>query len=438
MSTYEVLTELQNEASPRRAGTGGEALAQEWLLDRCSALEIPAETDEFTFISSEVYRPVVQLVIVALITLSIAVAFLGYPLVGGVTLLLTFYFFFYPLTRLEERLAGSKSRNILAGLDRPLSAYVEEKDKNSAVLLCAHYDTPRNFPSYTKKLRKLTRVFGPLGLLGLVLYGAYTILLAGAYLVGAFGWPVLKTFLIAMAPYINWLALIMALPLLVLLTFSSFRLLLSKSSDSPGADDNASGTAMVLELAKRLKASPPQNLAVFFAWWGAEELGLFGSRQFVRRYHKQLERDKLYLINIDCVGVGQYLAVTTGVGTIKRHPSDSGSVSLLEELAAKQAIPTIRTWGSIISGGSSDHATWMNRGFDQAVSLIRENYRPLSIPAKVFAWLLRIPDASQFEIDHVHTSADSVEGINSQILEETANLTEAYIHAIDRTLSPDE
>ena len=436
MSAYEVLTKLQNEASPRRAGTSGEARAQEWLLDRCAALELPFETEEFTFIGNETYRPVVQLVIIALITVSIAVAFLGYPLVGGATLLLTFYFFFYPLARLEERLAGSKSRNILAGLKHPLSAYVQENDKKPAVLLCAHYDTPRNVPSYTKKLRKLTRVFGPLGLLGLVLYGVYTIVLAGAYLVEAIGWPAFKAFLLAIAPYINFLALILALPLLVLLTFGSLSLLLSESSESPGADDNGSGTAMVLELAQRLKANPPQNLAVFFAWWGAEELGLFGSRQFVRRYHKQLERDKLYLINIDCVGVGQYLTVTTGVGTMKRHHSDSDSVSLLEELAAKQEIPTIRTWGSIISGGSSDHATWMERGFVQAVSLIRENYRPLSLPARLFAWLLRIPDAAQFEIDHVHTPADRLEGINPQILADTANLAEAYIHAIDRTISP--
>jgi len=434
VSAYEVLTKLQNDASPRRAGTSGEARAQEWLLERCTELDLLSETDEFTFIGSETYRPVVQLVIVALITLSVAVAFLGYPLAGGVTLLLTFYFFFYPLSRLEERLAQSKSRNILAGLKQPLSAYVHEKDKESAVLLCAHYDTPRNFPSYTKKLRKLTRIFGPLGLLGLVLYTVYTFLLASAYLVEAIGWSALKTFFLAIAPYIDWLALIMALPLLVLLTFSSFSLLLSKSSDSPGADDNGSGTAMVLELAKRLKSNPPQNLAVFFAWWGAEELGLFGSRQFVRRYHKQLERGKLYLINIDCVGAGQYLTVTTGVGTINRHHSNSDNVSLLEELAAKQAIPTIRTWGSIISGGSSDHAAWMERGFDQAISLIRENYRPLSLPARLFAWLLRIPDSSQFEIDHVHTPADSLEGINPQILAETADLAEAYIYALDRKL----
>ena len=435
MSAFELLAKLQNEASPRRAGTSGEARAQEWLLERCASLGLPSETDEFTFIGSATYRPVVQLVIVTLITLSIAAAFLGYPLVGGVTLLLTFYFYFYPLARLEERLAGSKSRNILAGLERPISAYVQDENKKPAVLLCAHYDTPRNFPSYTKVQRKLTRVFGPLGLLGLVLYAVFTIFLAGAYVAEAIGWPAFKSFLLAIAPYISWLALIMALPLLVLLTFSSFSLLFSKSSDSPGADDNGSGTAMVLELAERLKANPPQNFEVYFAWWGAEELGLFGSRQFVRRHHKQLEREKLYLINIDCVGVGQYLTVTTGVGTIKRHHSATHIVKLLEELAAEQGTPTLRTWGSIISGGSSDHATWMERGFNQAVSLIRENYRPLSLPARFFAWLLRIPDAAQFDIGHVHTPADSLDGINPQILEETANLAEAYIHAIDNTLS---
>ncbi len=436
MSTFELLTRLQDDASPRRAGTSGEILAQEWLMDRCMALNLYPETEEFSFIGSETYRPVLQLVVVGVITLSIAAAFLGFPLLGGTALLLTFYFFFFPLARLEERLASSKSQNILAGLETPLSAYVQAEDKQSAVLLCAHYDTPRNFPGYTKVLRKLTRVFGPLGLLGLVLYAGYTILLASAYLIDAIGWPTFRSILLTIAPYINWLALIMALPLLFLLTFGSISLLASNSSDSPGADDNGSGTAMVLELARRLKLTPPENLAVFFAWWGAEELGLFGSRQFVRRYHRQLDRDKLYLVNIDCVGVGKYLSVTTGVGTLKRHRSDSRLVGLLERLAAEQDIPTIRTWGSIISGGSSDHATWMERGFGQAISLIRENYRPLSLPARLFAWLLRIPDASQFEIDHVHTPTDDIDHIKPEVLAETADLAEAYIHTLDHSIRP--
>ena len=52
--------------------------------------------------------------------------------------------------------------------------------------------------------------------------------------------------------------------------------------DSPGADDNASGTAALLEAA-RLLAGRPQPATIVFASFTGEESGLIGSREFVRR-----------------------------------------------------------------------------------------------------------------------------------------------------------
>ena len=47
----------------------------------------------------------------------------------------------------------------------------------------------------------------------------------------------------------------------------------------PGADDNASGTALVLELARRFaRKGAIYPRAILFASWGAEELGLLGSK----------------------------------------------------------------------------------------------------------------------------------------------------------------
>lgn len=52
--------------------------------------------------------------------------------------------------------------------------------------------------------------------------------------------------------------------------------------NGPGADDDASGTAMVLELARVLKARPLPATVVFVLFTG-EEAGLLGSREFARR-----------------------------------------------------------------------------------------------------------------------------------------------------------
>ncbi len=73
-----------------------------------------------------------------------------------------------------------------------------------------------------------------------------------------------------------------------------------------GADDNASGTAVVLELAATLSAAAqahPEkfNRGVIFALWSGEELGLIGSTHFVNDPVVPLEKVVAY-INFDMVG----------------------------------------------------------------------------------------------------------------------------------------
>lgn len=51
--------------------------------------------------------------------------------------------------------------------------------------------------------------------------------------------------------------------------------------EGPGINDNGSGVAAILETALRLGNSPPVRNAVRFGFWGAEELGLIGSRNYV-------------------------------------------------------------------------------------------------------------------------------------------------------------
>ncbi|MBM3877831.1 MAG: M28 family peptidase [Verrucomicrobia bacterium] len=73
-----------------------------------------------------------------------------------------------------------------------------------------------------------------------------------------------------------------------------------------GADDNASGTAAVLELAAALAAERKKSPAAFtrgvlFALWSGEELGLLGSAQYAERPLKPLSNAVAY-VNFDMVG----------------------------------------------------------------------------------------------------------------------------------------
>lgn len=71
----------------------------------------------------------------------------------------------------------------------------------------------------------------------------------------------------------------------------------------PGANDNASGTAMLLCLAEWFKAHPPKVNLLFVAFAG-EEAGLLGSTWFTR--HPPLDlRDVRLLVNLDLNGTGE-------------------------------------------------------------------------------------------------------------------------------------
>ncbi len=69
-----------------------------------------------------------------------------------------------------------------------------------------------------------------------------------------------------------------------------------------GADDDASGTVAVLEIAQAMAARPPRR-SVLFVWHTAEEKGLFGSEYFTS--HATVPRDSIVAqLNIDMIARG--------------------------------------------------------------------------------------------------------------------------------------
>jgi hypothetical protein len=70
----------------------------------------------------------------------------------------------------------------------------------------------------------------------------------------------------------------------------------------PGADDNASGVAAILEIAAALQARrEPLGRSVLVAFFGSEEIGLVGSKQFVRDCPIPLDRI-VAMVNVDMIG----------------------------------------------------------------------------------------------------------------------------------------
>ena len=68
-----------------------------------------------------------------------------------------------------------------------------------------------------------------------------------------------------------------------------------------GADDNASGTAALIELSKKLKSSSLKNNNYLFIAFSGEELGLYGSKYYTENPTIDLKTGN-YMINMDMVG----------------------------------------------------------------------------------------------------------------------------------------
>ncbi|MDZ4269598.1 MAG: M28 family metallopeptidase [Mycobacterium sp.] len=77
---------------------------------------------------------------------------------------------------------------------------------------------------------------------------------------------------------------------------------LDSVAEGPGINDNASGVAAVLETALQLGNSPEINNAVRFGFWGAEENGLLGSRDYIESLDVEALKDIALYLNFDMIG----------------------------------------------------------------------------------------------------------------------------------------
>jgi hypothetical protein len=125
-----------------------------------------------------------------------------------------------------------------------------------------------------------------------------------------------------------------------------------------GADDNASGTSMVLELARRLAArrDPLPRRVVFIAFSG-EERGLLGSRYYVEHPLFALDQTVM-MINCDMVGRLNSRSELTMVGT----GSTKGIDTIVEALGQSAGLKIKKVAGLSDGFGGSDHESFYGKG----------------------------------------------------------------------------
>ncbi|MBS1262163.1 MAG: Aminopeptidase YwaD [Calditrichaeota bacterium] len=120
----------------------------------------------------------------------------------------------------------------------------------------------------------------------------------------------------------------------------------------PGADDNASGTSIVMELARAF-AKHPQPRTFVFIIFGGEEQGLLGSKAIVPTLPDRYEY--VTMVNLDMAGRGEGI---TGLGGGNQvHEVWFPWYESLPDSVA-ETISGRRAWG----GSSSDHAPFRDAG----------------------------------------------------------------------------
>ncbi len=122
----------------------------------------------------------------------------------------------------------------------------------------------------------------------------------------------------------------------------------------PGANDNASGVALLLELAAhyaRPENRPP--CSVVFLLFGAEEAGLLGSRYFVQHPLVPLARIK-FLLNLDLLGTGE-----EGATVVNGRVHTAAFTHLMALNEAQHYLPRLTARGP---AANSDHFPFSEAG----------------------------------------------------------------------------
>lgn len=103
----------------------------------------------------------------------------------------------------------------------------------------------------------------------------------------------------------------------------------ASSPTVPGANDNATGVAAVLELARRLREKPLPGVEVVIVSPGGEEAGSVGMQAWMRGPGRSLDRRSTLVVNLDAIGSGGHLVVTRREGLTGWFDRDS--VDLAEQ-----------------------------------------------------------------------------------------------------------
>ena len=138
---------------------------------------------------------------------------------------------------------------------------------------------------------------------------------------------------------------------------------LDSVTEGPGINDNGSGSASILEVAKQMSLLGVQPVnRVRFAFWGGEEFGLLGSEYYVSHLATTELKNIMVNLNFDMVASPNFVRFVydgDGSGTGTSGPNGSANVEkVFNDYFASQGLATAPT----AFDGRSDYGPFIDRG----------------------------------------------------------------------------
>lgn len=199
-----------------------------------------------------------------------------------------------------------------------------------------------------------------------------------------------------------------------------------------GADDNASGVAALIELARQFSANKNNRRTLIFIAFGGEEEGLLGSKYYVNNSVFPVEKT-IAMINMDMIGrLNQNKLTVGGIGTASEWKNLVESKNLIAnnsiQLPANQLPTTAIVKDEGVAGTPTSVAAVNNPAF--SLQLNEDGFGP-SDHSSFYAQ--KIPVLFFFTGTHLdyHKPSDTTEKINYAGLNQITNYVSEIIKSID-------
>ena len=177
---------------------------------------------------------------------------------------------------------------------------------------------------------------------------------------------------------------------------------LDSVANGPGLNDNGSGVVTLIEAAEEIGPWPP-GARIRLAFWGAEELGLIGSRRYVRALDERERRRISAYLNFDMVGSPNARPAVYSDG--------SPELARVLHRAGGRRLPGEST------GGASDHAPFRSAGIP-----VNGLYTGASEPGR----------GGEPADPCYHRSCDRLRNVNRAVLAEMAAAAEEALRRLSR------